>query len=119
MAFVRRTIRGYNRSFVLGLAGWGDADMINFFTEEGQRIDPPALARKEHGPPVGSNSRRARILPAFIRYDLTADEFPHQSFPCPQTLHQPGDFGDDWSTRSIATCPPIGAGPSSITQSIA
>ena len=65
MGFVRRTIRGYEQSFVLALSGWGDADMINFFTEDGHRIDPPALARKRHGPPVGATiARRADRLGA-------------------------------------------------------
>lgn len=35
---VRRIIKGYDRSFLLALHGFGDADMINFFDESGQRL---------------------------------------------------------------------------------
>jgi hypothetical protein len=39
--FVRKIVRGYKTSFLLSLSGYGDADMFNFFDEEGQRIAPP------------------------------------------------------------------------------
>jgi L-ascorbate metabolism protein UlaG (beta-lactamase superfamily) len=42
---VRRIIKSYDISILLSLTGYGDADMINFFDEEGERIDPPC-ARK-------------------------------------------------------------------------
>jgi hypothetical protein len=145
MGFVKRTIHRYERSFVLALSGWGDADMINFFTEDDKRIDPPALIRKRHGPPVGAtiarrmdrlgathfvpfssmhryqrtdsawantcstdlddygagfNSERARILPAYIRYDLTTDDYLPTAPPAnAEPLHEPSEFGDNWSDQ--------------------
>ena len=35
---VRRVARGFDRSFLLALSGYGDADMINYFDEAGRRI---------------------------------------------------------------------------------
>src|SRR5689334_13181622 len=56
--FVRKVVRDSDRSFLLALSGWGDADMINFFDADGRRIDPPALARKQGGVPVGAEIAR-------------------------------------------------------------
>jgi hypothetical protein len=47
-------VGGFRRSFLLALSGYGDADMINFKTEGGMRIPPPA-ARKT---PVGQTIAR-------------------------------------------------------------
>jgi len=47
--FVKKVIRNYDVSFLLSLSGFGDADMINFFDENGSRITPSAAGR----PPVG------------------------------------------------------------------
>ena len=43
--FVRETVRGYKTTFLAALSGYGDADMMNFFDEDGHRI-PPAAAKK-------------------------------------------------------------------------
>lgn len=56
--FVRRIIRGYPRSFLLALSGYGDADMINYFTEDGRPIPPPAAQRT----PVGQTIARQAEL---------------------------------------------------------
>lgn len=56
--FVRRIIREYDRSFLLALSGYGDADMINFKDEEGRRIPPPAALRS----PVGASIAREAEL---------------------------------------------------------
>jgi L-ascorbate metabolism protein UlaG (beta-lactamase superfamily) len=44
--FLRKIIRGYQTSFYLHLYGFGDAGMLNFFDEDGKRIqrDPSVLA---------------------------------------------------------------------------
>jgi hypothetical protein len=44
--FVRKTVQGYPISFYLHLEGVGDAEMLNFFDEDGHRIlrDPAILA---------------------------------------------------------------------------
>lgn len=52
--FVRKIVRGYKMSFLLSLSGYGDADMFNFFDEEGRRISPPI----KHGEPPGSKIAR-------------------------------------------------------------
>lgn len=50
---IARLIRQYKRSFLLRLTGYGDADMINFFDEDRNRLPPPALQRKRAGVPLG------------------------------------------------------------------
>ncbi len=52
--FVRKVISGYDETYLLALSGYGDADMINFFTEEGERIPPHAAAKT----PVGQTIAR-------------------------------------------------------------
>ena len=47
--FVKKIAQGFQRSFLLKLGNYGDADMINLFDDEGKRILPPT-ARKH---PVG------------------------------------------------------------------
>lgn len=51
-AFVRRTARRYDTSFLLALSGYGDADMINFIGPDGTRIPPPAARRTPPGPAI-------------------------------------------------------------------
>ena len=48
--FIRKIVRQYDRSFLLQLFGYGDADMINFFTEDGERILPRAALKMPVGP---------------------------------------------------------------------
>jgi hypothetical protein len=140
---IARTIRQYKRSFLLRLTGYGDADMINFFDEDGHRLPPAALQRKHAGVPLGPavaklaesygvtyfvpfssmhryqredsiwanecatsvdehakgfESKRCRILPAFIRYDLLADRAEPIRPPAMQAqAFGAKEFGDDWS----------------------
>jgi hypothetical protein len=42
---VQRAIADYSRSFLLALSGFGDANMMNFYDEDGAFIDPPAARR--------------------------------------------------------------------------
>ncbi|MFN7132908.1 MAG: MBL fold metallo-hydrolase, partial [Myxococcales bacterium] len=51
---VKKLIASYPISFLLALSGYGDADMINFFAEDGQPIPPPAANRT----PVGQTIAR-------------------------------------------------------------
>ncbi|MGH9628883.1 MAG: MBL fold metallo-hydrolase [Bryobacteraceae bacterium] len=46
---VNGIVRAYPRSFLLAYAGWGDADMMNFFAEDGTKLLPDAAQK----PPVG------------------------------------------------------------------
>ncbi len=50
---VKRQIAGFNRSFLLQLSGYGDATMINFTDEDGNRLPPVPRLRKERGYRVG------------------------------------------------------------------
>ncbi|HET7434484.1 MAG TPA: MBL fold metallo-hydrolase [Thermoanaerobaculia bacterium] len=57
--FLKRIIRQFDLSVLTQLSGYGDADMINFFEETGERIPPPA-SRKD---PVGAViARRAEAF---------------------------------------------------------
>ena len=47
--FIKKTVKGFKRKFLLSISGWGDADMINFYDKEDNFIEP--LAAKKH--PVG------------------------------------------------------------------
>jgi hypothetical protein len=46
---IRKIVAEYRDSYMMRLSGYGDADMINFYGEEGVFILPPA----SHKPPVG------------------------------------------------------------------
>jgi hypothetical protein len=48
--FVRKVIRQFPVSFLLRLSGYGDADMINIFNENGERLLPVRTAQRH---PVG------------------------------------------------------------------
>src|SRR5262245_54493883 len=45
-AFLQPIVAKHPASFLLALTGYGDADMINFFDEGGNRIPPPAMRRE-------------------------------------------------------------------------
>jgi len=140
---IARVIRQHKRSFLLRLTGYGDADMINFFDEQGNRLPSSALQRKRAGAQVGPavaklaesfgvnyfvpfssmhryqredsawanecatsvddhakgfESKRCRILPAFIRYDVLADRAePIRPKALPAQSLAVKEFGDDWS----------------------
>jgi hypothetical protein len=53
MPRITQLVKGYKRSFLMALTGYGDADMINFFDEAGNRLPPTAQKRKESGRPLG------------------------------------------------------------------
>jgi hypothetical protein len=55
---VKRVIRAFPRSFLLRLSGFGDADMINFVDEHGERIPSLAQLRREGGFEVGAEVAR-------------------------------------------------------------
>ncbi len=57
-ALVKRVIREFPRSFLLRLSGYGDADMANFFDEDGRRVPSLAHLRKEAGFAVGADIAR-------------------------------------------------------------
>jgi L-ascorbate metabolism protein UlaG (beta-lactamase superfamily) len=51
--FVKKIIAQFKRSFLLRLFGYGDADMINYFVEDGERIPPAAAQKRPVGPIIG------------------------------------------------------------------
>ena len=46
-SLVKRVDPGFPRSFLLRLSGYGDADMINFVDDDGQRLPSIAAAPRE------------------------------------------------------------------------
>jgi L-ascorbate metabolism protein UlaG (beta-lactamase superfamily) len=48
--FVKSVIRQFKHSFLLRLFSYGDADMINYFAETGERILPAAAQKRPVGP---------------------------------------------------------------------
>ena len=49
---VRLTIKQFKTSYLLKISGWGEADMINFFDEDGKRAMPKHVVAR---PPIGKN----------------------------------------------------------------
>ncbi len=52
---VRRIARAYKDTYLLKLSGYGDADMMNLFTEDGRPIVPYAAQKR----PIGQHLQRA------------------------------------------------------------
>ncbi len=48
--FVKKIIAQFKRSFLMRLFSYGDADMINYFAEDGERILPAAAQKRPVGP---------------------------------------------------------------------
>jgi len=48
--FVKKIIKQFKRSFLMRLFSYGDADMINYFKEDGKRILPAAAQKRPIGP---------------------------------------------------------------------
>jgi L-ascorbate metabolism protein UlaG (beta-lactamase superfamily) len=68
--FVKKVIAQFERSFLMRLFSYGDADMINYFAEDGERI-PPAAAQKR---PVGP------IIQGFAEMYGCTDAIPFSCF---------------------------------------
>ena len=51
--FIRRIAKSYPQSYLLALAGYGDANMINFYNEDGIFVVPPAENKPEVGKTLG------------------------------------------------------------------
>lgn len=60
-SFIKKISKQFNDVYLLSLSGYGDADMINIFTEQGERVNPSAAYKF----PVGVIlSERAKSLGA-------------------------------------------------------
>ena len=57
-SFVKRTIRRYDVSFMLHLAGFGDTDMINFYRNDGTFIVPRAAKKRPVGRSMANWARQ-------------------------------------------------------------
>ena len=57
-SLVKRVIRAFPRSFLLRLSGYGDADMINFVDDDGNRVPTVPQLRRESGFQVGADVAR-------------------------------------------------------------
>ena len=56
--FVKRIIGGYDVSFMLHLAGFGDTDMINFYREDGTFVEPRAARKRPVGRSMANWARQ-------------------------------------------------------------
>jgi len=69
--FLKSVTAQYTESYLLRLWGYGDADMNNFFTEEGKRIELPPASSK---PPLG-RTIQADAIKNGIRYAIPFSSF--------------------------------------------
>jgi hypothetical protein len=58
--FVRQVAEQFDVSFLLQLSGFGDADMINLFDEDGKPIPPLAAGRRSIGEEIASRTHEFR-----------------------------------------------------------
>lgn len=50
--FLHETVRRFDESYLLYLTGYGDADLLNVFDEDGKRYPPAAAAKEPVGPVI-------------------------------------------------------------------
>jgi hypothetical protein len=55
--YIRKIVRGYETSFLLKLSGYGDADMINIWTEDGMRFETSVFKRHPVGEEITNAAR--------------------------------------------------------------
>jgi len=92
--FLKKTVSRYKTTFLLALFGFGDADMINFFDDNGDRIEPRAALRL----PVGATI--ARVAESFgIKYII-----PFSS------LHKYQRSDSAWATEYLTPVEAYGIG---------
>lgn len=104
----------YKSSFLLALAGYGDADMINFFDEGGNFIVPPAAAKEPVGRALGEIARSIgakTVIPfsSFHQYQR-ADSIWAQAYTTPLEAYAEGMSADlgyiaPFSSRQVARFP--------------
>ena len=92
--FVRKVIRGYEDSVMLSLTGYGDADMINFWNEDGTYIEPPAGAKTPIGPIAAAKAESfgcKRFVPFSCMHDYQrADSIWARTYATPIEDHYIG-----------------------------
>lgn len=92
---VRRASRRRDApTFLLALSGYGDADMINYFDEDGQRIEPWAARRGPLGPSIAARMSRlgARYFIPFASHHCyqRADSVWANEYTTPVSEHRIG-----------------------------
>ena len=68
--FIKKIIKQFDRSFLLRLFSYGDADMINYFEADGERILPAASQKRPVGP----------VLQGYAEMYGVTDAIPFSSF---------------------------------------
>jgi hypothetical protein len=107
-SLLRRVIRGYDVSFLLRLSGYGDADMINFFDEDGQRAASGPELRKAAGYKVGAQVARmadtfgARYFVPFSSFHRYQRSDSAWANGCTTALD---DFGDGFDSKRSELLP--------------
>lgn len=91
---LRRELARFPRRFVLGLINYGDADMMNFFDEDGRRIPPNAARRRPLGFEYNALLRRwngTHTAPFSCHHVYTrTDSLWAREFETPLTDHAKG-----------------------------
>ena len=59
--FIRKIVKGYSESYLLSLAGYGDADAIGFYDEDGVFVVPPAKNKIKVGEHLGIQAKSLGI----------------------------------------------------------
>ncbi len=55
--YIKKISNNYSHSFMFSLSGFGDADMINFFDENNNRIEPYAKNKKKVGEQLSNSAK--------------------------------------------------------------
>lgn len=92
--YIRGITRGYERSYVLALSGYGDADMINFFDEAGSFMVPRAARKPSVGQQLNllakaTGARSVVPFSSFHQYQR-ADSMWAQEYTTPMSAFTQG-----------------------------
>jgi hypothetical protein len=104
--FVRGVVRRHPESYLLRLSGYGDADMINKFTEDGKRIPPAAAQRIAVGPAIARDTEGygARFFIPFssMHHYQRADSVWANEFTTPLEA-----YGERFESKRCELLPPF------------
>jgi hypothetical protein len=92
--YIRSIASRYERSYLLALSGYGDADMINFFDEQGNFLTPRAARKPSVGGQLTNLARAAgakAVIPfsAFHQYQRT-DSMWAEAYTTPMDAFKKG-----------------------------
>ena len=92
--YIRGIARGYAHSYALALSGYGDADMINFFDEQGKFILPraarkPSVGRQLNLVAKATGARTVVPFSSFHQYQR-ADSMWAQQYTTPMSAFSDG-----------------------------